>query len=239
MKRNITILLCLMLAAIAATAQGTAAPAASAPANTPTAPAAGPTKIGIINVQQAIVASNEGQRDFKVLSDKFAPKQSELQKLNTEITDLKKQLDTQGDKLNDQARADMSKSLDQKQKLLQRNGEDYQAEYQQQSNEIAQRILEKMGPVIDKYAKENQYGLIMDVSQPWPQGEVLWAGASVDITKAVVEIYNAQSGVPAPPAAPAARPGSAANTPQRPAAPSAARPAPGTATKPPTKPPGE
>ncbi len=236
MKRNINILFCLVLvASLAALAQSAPAPANTAAAD-PRPTAAATTKIGIINVQQAIVASNEGQRDFKALQDKLAPKQNELQKLNTEINDLKKQLDTQGDKLNEQARADLAKSLDQKQKLLQRNGEDYQSDVQQQQNEIAQRILEKMGPVIDKYAKENQYALIIDVSQPWPQGEVLWAGPSVDITKAVVDIYNAQSGVPAPPAAaPASRPGAAAAP--RPSAPSATRPA-STTAKPAPKPPG-
>jgi outer membrane protein len=58
-----------------------------------------------------------------------------------------------------------------------------------------------MGPVIMKYAQDNGLGMIIDTSTPWPNGPVLWANpASIDITKAVVEAYNAQSGVPAPPA---------------------------------------
>lgn len=232
MKRNISILLCLLLvASLAVLAQTKTASAAQPAATTPTTvPAPAVTKIGIINVQQAILQSNEGQREFQTLATKLAPRQAELQKLNTDVQDLRKQLETQGDKLNEQARSDLAKSLDAKQKTLQRNADDYQSDVQQQQNEIAQKILEKMGPVIDKYAKENQYSLIMDVSNPWPQGEVLWAGPSVDITKAVVDLYNAASGVPAPaPATPAARPGA---TGTRPAAPSATRPA----AKPPAPP---
>jgi outer membrane protein len=53
--------------------------------------------------------------------------------------------------------------------------------------------------VIDKYAKANGYGLLFDSSNPWPQGPLLWATAGVDLTKIVVDAYNAQSGV-APPA---------------------------------------
>jgi len=58
-----------------------------------------------------------------------------------------------------------------------------------------------MGPVIDKYAKDNGLSLIIDVSKPWPDGPVLWAGQSVDITRPIVELYNHQSGVPAAPSA--------------------------------------
>ncbi len=226
MKRNVAILVTLVLAAsLAALAQTNTASAAQPATTTPTTAPAGPTKVGIINIQQAIVASNEGQREFQALAKKLEPKQTELQKANTEIQDLRKQLDTQGDKLNDEAKGNLQRSLETKQKTLQRNAEDYQTEVQQEQNQIAGKILEKMYPVIDKYAKENQFALIIDVSQQWPQGEVLWAdGPRVDITKQVVEAYNVASGVPAPPqtGAPAApRP---ATTAPRPGAPSTAKP---------------
>src|SRR5262249_20782430 len=197
------------------------APAASTPA-APTATPAGATtpggvRVGIIDIQQAIVGTNEGARDFEALQKKFEPKRNELAGLNTEIEGLKKQLNTQGDKMNEEARATLVKQIEGKQKSLQRTGEDAQNEYQQQQNEIAQRILQKMAPVIDKYAKANGYGLLFDSSNPWPQGPLLWATSGVDLTKVVVDAYNAQSGVAAPirPAgAPAAgKPVGAATTP--------------------------
>jgi outer membrane protein len=181
----------------ASSAPAAAAPAAPAPAAT--MPAAGLSKIGIINIQGAILASNEGRRDLEALDKKFDPKRTELQGLNKEIEDLKKQLSTQGDKMNDDARATLVRSLEGKQKVLQRDSEDAQNEYQQQQSEIAQRILQKMAPVIDKFAKDNQYSLLIDVSQPWPQGQVLWFGPNADVTKQVVDLYNSQSGVAAPP----------------------------------------
>jgi outer membrane protein len=101
---------------------------------------------------------------------------------------------------------------------MQRASEDAQNEYQQQQGEIAQRILQKMAPVIDKFAKDNQYTLLIDVSQPWPQGQVLWFGANTDVTRAVLDLYNAQSGVAAPPSAPSStsssRPTSGTTTPK-------------------------
>lgn len=181
---------------------GSATPASSpaAPATTTTTSTAAPgtSKVGIIDIQQAIVATNEGGRDFEALAKKFEPKRTELQNLNTEIDNLKKQLNTQGDKMNEDARASLVKSIETKQKSLQRSAEDAQNEFQQQQNEVAQRILQKMAPVIDKYAKENGFTLLLDSSNPWPQGPLLWATAGVDVTKPIVDAYNAQSGVPAP-----------------------------------------
>ena len=176
-----------------------AAPSATPAATTPdtTAPSTG-SKIGTINIEQAIFASNEGQRDFEALSKKLEPKQSELKNMNDEVESLKKQLNTQGDKLNDDSRGALVKQVEEKQKKLERSVQDARDDAQSQQNEIAQRILQKMAPIIVKYAGDKGFGLIMDTSNPWPQGPVLWAGPSVDITKAIVDAYNAQSGVPAP-----------------------------------------
>jgi len=190
------------VAALAQTASaGPGLPAApSAAATTPDTTAAAGTanKIGTINIEQAIFASNEGQRDFEALSKKLEPKQTELKNMNDEVESLKKQLNTQGDKLNDDSRGALVKQVEEKQKKLERSVQDARDDAQSQQNEIAQRILQKMAPIIVKYAGDKGFGLIMDTSNPWPQGPVLWAGPSVDITKAIVDAYNAQSGVPAP-----------------------------------------
>ena len=63
-----------------------------------------------------------------------------------------------------------------------------------------------------KYAADKGFGVIIDTSNPWPNGPVLWAGPAVDITKSVVDLYNSQSGVPAPTRPAAARPTTPAAT---------------------------
>jgi len=178
-----------------------AAPSATPPGGTANAaPAATGAKVGTINIEGAIFASNEGQRDFEALNKKLEPKQTELKNLNDEVESLKKQLNN--DKLTEDARNTLVKQVEQKQKVLERSVQDARDDAQNQQNEIAQRILQKMAPVIVKYATDQGFGLIIDTSNPWPQGPVLWAGPSVDITKAIVETYNLQSGV-APPVKPA------------------------------------
>jgi outer membrane protein len=219
---------------ITALAQNAALPAApSAAANNAAAPLATNatgTRVGTVNVEQAIFATNEGQRDFEALSKKLEPKQTELKNQNDEVESLKKQLNTQGDKLNDDSRGTLVKQIEQKQKSLERSVQDARDDAQNQQNEIAQRILQKMGPLLVKYAADQGFGVIIDTSNPWPNGPVLWAGPAVDITRPIVELYNAQSGVAAPaprPAgtrapAPASRP--ATSTPAAPKAPTTTTP---------------
>jgi len=214
-RKLASIFLVTLLLTIGAMAQQAATPAASGPAG---------TKVGIINIQAAIVQTNEGQRDFQALQKKFEPKQNELQGASTEIENMKKQLSTQGDKLNDDARANLAKQIDQKQKTLQRSFEDAQSDFQAEQNTIAQRIGQKLMNVLDEYAKQNGFAVVLDVSSP--QSPVLWAGRATDITEEIVNAYNAQSGVPAPAAPAGAKPGATATRPagqgaQKPATPTA------------------
>ena len=59
-----------------------------------------------------------------------------------------------------------------------------------------------MAPVLLKYIKENGYGLLISNDKQWPDGPVVMTSESFDITKPVVDAYNAQSGVAAPTSAP-------------------------------------
>ena len=218
-RKAFTLILPLVLV-VSGLAQQAAKPAAPSASATPAPSGPLPTKIGIVDIQAAILATNEGRREFEILQKKYGPRQTELQKLNQEVEDLKKQLQTQGSKLNDDARNGMVRDIETKQKALQRKAEDAQTEFQQERDEVASKILQKMGPVLADYAKKGNYAVILDASQPWPQGQVVWAAEPSDVTQQIVEEYNKMSGV----AAPASEPN----------APSAAKPAP-SAAKPPSQ----
>jgi outer membrane protein len=219
-----------MISAFAQTssAAAPAGPATSPAASSPTAPittgVAG-SKIGTINIEQAVIGTNEGQRDFETLKKKLEPKQNELKSQNDELEALQKQFTTQSDKLNEDARATLQKQIESKKKLFDRSVQDAQEDAQNQQKEIFQRILQKMAPVIVKHAQEGGYAMIVDTSNPWPQSPILWYGDGGDITKAVVDLYNTQSGVPAPAAAgAAARPTTPKPAAPKPAAPKATEP---------------
>lgn len=169
-----------------------------------------PVKIGIVNIQDAIIATNEGKKEFDALQARFAPKQNELKTLNDDVENMKKDLQAKGDKLNEDERAKQLKTLEVKQKTLQRNYEDAQNEFQQAEQEVVNRIGGKMLNVLEKYCDRNGYSIVLDVSNP--QTPVLWANKGTNITKELVDAYNAESPVAAVPTTTAPKPaGAAAN----------------------------
>lgn len=156
-------------------------------------------KVGIVSIQDAIANTNEGKKELEALQQKFAPRNAALQSQNEEVENLKKQLQTQGDKLSEEERNTRVRSASEKQKSLQRSAEDFQNEVQTAEQEILNRLGKKMLDVLEKYAKDNGYAVVMDVSNP--QTPVLYANPGTNITKNLIEAYNAES-----PAAPAPKP---------------------------------
>ena len=204
--------------ALAAAAQTPAESAAAAPANTTTAAApAGPPKIAVIAFQVAVGQTNEFQRNFADLQKKYDPKRQQLKTLSDEVDNLTKQLQTQGDKLSDAERATRAKTIDDKKKQLQRDGEDASNDFQNEMQEMYQGLASKVYDVLSTYAQQHSYTLVLDVAQQ--QTPVLYAVDSTNITKPIIDAYNVKSGVPAPPAAPAGATPSAPMPVPRPTAP--------------------
>jgi outer membrane protein len=193
MKRTLAIAT-LLASGLALGAAAQTQPAAAAPA--------GPTKIAVIAFQVAVAQTNEGQRNFADLKKKYEPKESQLKALNDEIESLTKQLQAQGATLSDGDRAAKAKTIDEKKKRLERDAEDLRNEGGQEAQEMYNTLASKVYDVLSAYAQQQGYTLVLDVSQQ--QNPILFALPSTDISKPIVEAYNLKSGVPAPPAQPAA-----------------------------------
>ena len=163
-------------------------------AQTPAA-AAQHAKIAVIAFQAAVAKTNEGQRNFTDLEKKYEPKQQEITNLKNQVDALTKQLQADGPKLTDAQRAAQAKVIDAKTKALDRTTANARSDFSQDINQAYQSLAAKVYDVMKEYAQQNGYTLVLDVSQ---QSPVLFAGQSTDITQAVINAYNAKSGVAAP-----------------------------------------
>ncbi|MDQ2832735.1 MAG: OmpH family outer membrane protein [Acidobacteriota bacterium] len=208
------------LTSAAGVAQTAASSAASAPASAPVAapaPHATPAKIALIEFEQVAAATNEGQRDLQTLQKKFEPKKEQLQTLAQEVDTLKKQMQSAPATLSDTERAAKLRSIDAKEKQLQRDGEDAQNSYNGELQETIGGVAKKLGPVVIKYVQDNGYTMLLDNTGQQGGLSILWTQpGTTDISQAIVDVYNTSSGVAAPvPSAPspAARPRSAAPKP--------------------------
>jgi outer membrane protein len=203
----------------AASPQAPAAPAAAAPA--PAAmpvPQAVPAKIALIELEEVAAATNEGQKAVADIQKKYEPQRVALETLRKDIDSLTKQLQSAPATMSDEEKATRARNIDTKQKQLQRDADDAQTAYSTDVQDAIGKILQKLGPVVVQYVQQNGFTMLLDnTGQPQQGGlNVLWAPGT-DISQAVVNAYNASSGVAAP----------------TPSAPSASRPRP-TAPKPAT-----
>jgi len=196
------------------------------------AQAPGPAgKVGVINVQGALISTKDGQKAAAELEAKAAPKRKELEAKQNEINSLKDQLQKGSNTLSEAAKQNLYRDIDQKTKNLKRDAEDAEAEFNQDQQKVLQQLGQRVMAVIDKYSRDNGFTLILDVSSP--QTPVLYASNTIDITKDIIEMYDKNS--PGPVAAGGSTPAAA---PTKAAAPTPAAPKPTAPAKPAAPPPG-
>lgn len=142
-----------------------------------------------MNIQEAIANTAEGKKEFEAIQQKFAPKQTELRRLNDEVEKLQAQLKAPGGKLSETQRAQQTKDLEAKQAKLQRDYEAAQNEFQQAEQAVLSRLGQRMLQVLTKLAEANGYDLILDVSHP--QTPVIFGSRKVIITQDLIKAYDA------------------------------------------------
>jgi Skp family chaperone for outer membrane proteins len=195
----------LAVPSLSAQAATSAGGGASAPAAA-VAPQAIPAKVAIIAFEQAVVATNEGQRAMADVQKKYEPQKTKIDGEAAEVDSLKKQIQGLPNTTPDEERARRMRTVDEKEKALNRDAEDAQNAYQGDLQEAYGKVAGKVGAAAVKYAQDNGFTLMLNVggNQQAPN-PVLWFAQPTDITQAVVTAYNSSSGVTAPPpSAPAA-----------------------------------
>jgi outer membrane protein len=177
-----------------------------------------PAKIAVIEYEQVTAATNEGQRALQALQKKYEPQKTQLQALQTEIDSLTKQLQSAPATMSEEEKASRARTIDTKQKQLQRDGEDATNAFNAELQDTLGAIAKKVGPIVIKYVQDNGYTMLLDNTGQQGGLSVLWLQpGTTDISQAIVDAYNASSGVAAPAV---------------PSAPSATRPRPTTPAKP-------
>jgi outer membrane protein len=145
------------------------------------------TKIGVINVRQAIASTAEGKQAGAELQSQFAPRQSELEGLNKQINDLRSRMEA-GSKLSPEEQTRLQREGEAKARQLQRKQDEYQEDVNAAQADVFDRIGRKMVDVLDRYARENGFIVILDTSaQNTP---ILFASTNIDVTQDIVKLFD-------------------------------------------------
>jgi len=160
----------------AASAQGTAAAGSAATG-----------KVGVINIRQAIVATAEGKLASAELQSQFAARQTDLENLTKQINDVRQRL-AQGDKLSQEEQARLQKQGELLARQLERKQNEYQEDVNAAQGDVIDRIGRKMVDVLDRYAREGGYVVVLDSSSQ--NTPILYASNQIDLTQDIIRLYD-------------------------------------------------
>lgn len=196
----------------------------------PTAFAQAPQKIAVIDMQSALLNTKEGKKAAADLKTKFTPKEQEFGKRQQELAAKQEQFRKGENTMAEEAKAKLAREIDTTTRALQRDTDDARQDLDAEQNRILQELGGKMMQVLNKYAADKAYTLVLDVSgQPNP---VLFASSGADITNEIVVLFD--NSIATAPAGAAPRSSAPATAAPKPSAPASAAPKPAV-TKPPVK----
>jgi outer membrane protein len=161
---------------------------------------AAPTKVGVINMQAAITGTAEGKQAGAELQSQFAPRQVELQDMQKQIEDDQNRLRTGQTTLSDEEQARLSRDYQTLTRKLQRKSQEDQDDLNDAQQDIVNRIGRKMVDVLDKYAKEGGYAVVLDSSSQ--QTPIIYEANQIDVTQDLIRLYDQAYPVKAGAAAP-------------------------------------
>jgi outer membrane protein len=171
-------------------------------------------KVGVINIRQAIVATAEGKVASAELQSQFASRQTELETMNKQINDLRQRLATCEGKCSQEEIAKLTTQGQRMAQQLERKQTEYQDDVNAAQGDVVDRIGRKMVDVLDRYARENGYAVVLDSSSQ--NTPILYASNQVDVTQEIIRLYDQNYPVKtgaAPASKPAAQKPAATNPP--------------------------
>lgn len=153
-----------------------------------------------VSFNAAVLQTAEAQKSLSALEARYAPKQKQLKALNDEVESLRKQLADTSSNLSDAERATRARSLESREKELQRQAEDFKSDSQSESEQVFQRVAAKVYAFLQTFSQQHGYSAVIERgSDAYP---VVWYAANnLDITDELIKAYNAQAeGASSPPA---------------------------------------
>ena len=183
-------------------------------AHTQTRPAPPPTNVAIID-SSAFSDDKAGiarvMAAMQQIEAKYQPLRAELRTMRDRLSALRADIQNKRQVQDPKITAQQTDEADRLDVQIKRKAEDAQSGYQRDSMTVLEPLQKDIGTALTAYAQSRGVTLLLDVNRV----PVVYAAASMDITKDFIADYNRThpAGAAAPAAAPATRP---AATPAKP-----------------------
>ncbi len=157
-------------------------------------------KVAVVDVQRAVMQTEDGLRAQATLKKMFDSRQQELNKRQQELARQKEDIEKQAKVL---SQAALQKKMDDWQKQmveLQGTFVEYNKELEKKQKELTDPIFERVISSIKRIAGTDGYDLIVD------RATVAFSRSDLDLTDRVIQLANGGSGGSAPAPKPSAAP---------------------------------
>lgn len=152
------------------------------------AAAPAPVKVGTLSVRNAIVSTAEGKLASAELQSQFAPRNNELDAMRKQIEDTQTRLNNCARACSDEEKARLQRQGELLSRSFQRRSDELQEELNAAQGDVVDRIGRKMLEVLDRYARENGYAMVIDTSGQ--NSPVIYASNTVDVTQDIIRLYD-------------------------------------------------
>jgi outer membrane protein len=146
--------------------------------------AAAELKIGIIDIQQALLASEEAQQFMETAQSELETDQNEVNTLQQEMRELQEQMQKDAEVMSPSEQRRRQKEIEDKQIDYRFLVNKLQKEVQDRQQELMQQMGPKLEAVIKDLVEAEDYDLILQ------RGDLVYASADLSITRKVTEKLN-------------------------------------------------
>jgi outer membrane protein len=141
-------------------------------------------KVATLNLEKALMDTGEMKKEQAALEARYKPAQARITKLQGELAELQKQLQTMGDKLKPEVQQEMVASGQKKERDLQRLTDDLQQDVDRDRTEVLTRGRPRIEAAVKKVAEEKGLDLIVDANS------IFYSKPTFDISAEVTAAYN-------------------------------------------------
>lgn len=150
------------------------------------------TKIGTVNIQGVLDNSEAGKKALADLKSKAEKEKENLEKKLEAVKKLEKEIESQRLVAKEGALSEKEQELKRLRRDLEATKEDSQTSFQKLQAQIMRKLVGDVTRIIREYAKKNGYTMVLEKGESpnMIAGFVLYADEAVDISSAIVKVYD-------------------------------------------------
>ena len=150
------------------------------------------TKIGTVNIQNVLDNSEAGKKALADLKSKAEKEKDTLEKKLEAVKKLEKEIESQRLVAKEGALSEKEQELKRLRRDLEASKEDSQASFQKMQAQIMRKLVGDVTRIIKEYSRKNGYSLVLEKGESpnMIAGFVLYADEAVDISSAIVKMYD-------------------------------------------------